>query len=223
MESEIKPISTVILDALRARNLSVEKLAQITGVSDRFIALLLEEEFERMPAAPYTRGYLLKIAEALNLEGEKLWDEYLKNHEALRKSGPTDTLPPNRFETPRLINRKLVWIGIPVIIILGFFVIRIPSLFGVPYLSIANVPDNLIVSTSTYSISGKINPQDQLTVQGEIVYPDQNGDFLKAVMLQPGWNTIEFRFKKLLGIEHVTTKQIFYQAAQSNGTNTKTQ
>lgn len=219
MEQELRPFSSIIIDALRAKNLNVEKLVQLTGVSDRFIALLLDEQFERLPAAPYTRGYILKIAEVLGLDGERLWREYLKNHDDLRKSGSKDTLPPNRFETPTFLSKKIIAGAVLAILVIVFFLLRLPSLFGTPELSITNIPDNLVVSTSTYAVTGKVNPQNQLTVQGQIVYPQGDGSFSRSVSLQPGFNTIEFKVKKLLEKEIVITKQIFYQTSSThNGT-----
>jgi len=82
MDQQERPrtFSAIIIDALRARGLTVEKLATTTGISERFISGLLDESFEALPPAPYTRGYILKIAEVLGLEGAVLWKEYVRDH-----------------------------------------------------------------------------------------------------------------------------------------------
>ncbi len=105
MENENKNLANLILEALKLKGLNLDKLSQLTGVSERSLALILEERFEKLPSAPYIHGYLLKIAEVLNLDGQKLWQEYLKNNAEIRRSGQEDTLPLNRFAIPKL-NKK---------------------------------------------------------------------------------------------------------------------
>ena len=101
-----KNLINLILEALKLKGMNLEKLSQLSGVSERSLALLLEEQFDKLPPAPYVHGYLVKIAETLNLDGRELWREYLKNNEEIRRSGKEDILPLNRFAIPKL-NKKL--------------------------------------------------------------------------------------------------------------------
>ena len=90
---ENKSLSNLILDSLRLKGMSVEKLAQLTGISEMFLEQLLEEKFEKLPSYPYVRGYLIKIGNVLNLDGEKLCQEYIKHNQTIKSSGKkTDCL-----------------------------------------------------------------------------------------------------------------------------------
>ena len=42
-----------------------------------------------------------------------------------------------------------------------------------------------------------MNPADELTINGEAVYPDKDGNFDKNILLQSGFNNIIFQTKKL--------------------------
>ena len=199
MEERRNNLSSLILETLRAKNLSVEKLSQMTGVPERFLNLLIEERFEKLPAAPYVRGYLLKIAQALNLEGNRLWGEYLKDNALIRRSGKKDELPPNRFALSVITVNKKIIAFVGVLLILGIFVaIRLPSILGVPEL-IVDVEDDVVTSSSVITLSGTIELKDQLTINGELIYPDSNGAFTKTVTLEPGFNTFVFNAKRFLG------------------------
>ncbi len=213
---EIKNISGPILEAIKLKGFTLDKLSQLTGVPERALALLLEERFDQLPPAPYVRGYLVKVAEVLNLDGHALWQEYLKNRPELRKSGKEDVLPPNRFAIPKL-NKKIVAASVVVLFVLGYLAFRLPGLFGRPDISITNLPaDQTIVQEAGFTVHGIMNPADELTVNGEAVYPDKSGNFEKNLLLQPGFNNVTFQVKKLLGKTYVITKQIFYSTSTSN-------
>jgi lambda repressor-like predicted transcriptional regulator len=221
MENENKNLANLILEALKLKGLNLDKLSQLTGVSERSLALILEERFDKLPSAPYVHGYLVKIAEILNLDGQKLWQEYLKNNAEIRRSGQEDTLPLNRFAIPKL-NKKIIAAAGAVIIVLIFVIFRLPALFGQPELKISNIKDNpTVVQEANFIIRGIMNPADELTVNGEIVYPDKDGNFEKNILLQSGFNNIIFQTKKLLGKTYTVTKQIFYQTTST--TDGKTQ
>ena len=215
MEPDTRNFSTIVLDAMRAKNISVEKLSQLTGISDRYVSTLIDEDFKKLPAAPYVHGYVLRIAEALGMDGESLWQEYLRGSAVIRRSGRNDTLPQNRFLTPN-VNKKAIGLVAVAIVVIAYGLWRLPALRGTPDITLYNIQDMMVVATSTFTISGKINPADQLTINRELVYPDKNGAFSKIFTLRPDeFNTFDFKVTRFLGRENTTTRQIFYKTPTS--------
>ncbi|KKU91622.1 MAG: putative transcription regulation protein [Candidatus Jorgensenbacteria bacterium GW2011_GWA1_48_11] len=212
-ENEQKNLSSLIAEALRIKGMSPEKLAQLTGISERPILMLIEEKFDKLPPAPYVRGYLIKIADVLGLDGKKLWAEYLKDNEAIRRSGKEDVLPPNRFAPPRW-NKKFFWLGLVALLLVFYGAFRIISFNSQPFLSITDLPTS--VNIPSFTISGKMDPQAQLTLNNEQVYPDKDGNFQKEITLETGGNALIFIIKKPLGEPHTVTKQIFYQISATS-------
>ena len=47
------------------KNISLEKLAELSGVSLRHVEALLLGETHKLPPAPYIRGYLVKMGHIL--------------------------------------------------------------------------------------------------------------------------------------------------------------
>src|SRR3989344_7771934 len=106
MNSENKNLSEIIKTHLEQKAITPLRLQQMTGIPERYLEALLKGELKKMPAAPYTRGYIKKIGEALNIDSQELWEHY--NEEVLvLSSGPTDRLPTNRFAI-KSVNKK--WI-----------------------------------------------------------------------------------------------------------------
>ena len=63
----------------------------------------------------------------------------------------------------------------------------------------------------TITVSGNVEVRDTLTLNGEVIYPNEEGFFEKRVQLEPGLNTLEFKVKRYLGQESSLIKQVFYQ------------
>lgn len=211
-EITMQSISTLISDAMRIKNMSVEKLSTTTGVSDRFIELLLEEKFNKLPAAPYVRGYLLKIGDALSIDGNELWEIIKMHHtQTVARSGENDKpLKTNFFKGT--INIKLI-VGIIIIVaFVGFFLLRLPALLGKPKFELNDFQDGMRVTTSTFIIHGTINPSDEIFINDEQIVTDETGKFEKTIELTPEFNTFHFAVKGLLGKELQETRQIFFEA-----------
>jgi cytoskeletal protein RodZ len=207
-----KNLQTIIEEALEQKSLNYEKLADLTGIPEKYIISLQSQELKKLPAYPYIRGYLKKICDVLGLNFEESWKIYQKEL-SHKKSGAFDKLPANRFAIKK-INKKNVAIGIVAAILLAFFALNFNNFFGKPYLEITNPKDSLsTVSTSSINVIGKINPTDKLTINSKDIVTDLNGSFESTYELQPGLNTIEFKVKKLLGKENSQIKQIILETS----------
>ncbi len=216
-----KVFNSFLADILRVKGITVEKLAQITGVSERFLELMFQERYDKLPAAPYVRGYITKIAEALSMNSDELWHEYQKHAIILRKPGENNKT--SIYKPPSIkINKKIIIGGAIALIILIYVAFRIPALFGNPTLSIG-FGDNLVVATSTFTITGKTDPKNELTINDEVIYPDTKGEFKDVVDLSPGFNTFTFKTKELLGAEETVVKQIFFKIEATSTTATSSQ
>jgi len=214
MESEEKNFSELIENAMRVKGFTVEKLAQTTGISDRFIKYIVDGDLKKLPSSPYVHGYILTIANVLGLNGEELWEEYFQKNQNIKRASQADYLPGNRLRV-KSINKNII-IGSIILIVVAIFVFwRIQSRVGEPSLSLSDFKDEMIVEQKTFDLKGKIDPRDQLTLNGEIVYPDVDGNFQKILSLEPGFNTLSFKVKKFLGDEYIIKKQIFLKVATS--------
>ena len=210
MEGEKGTLQEAILSAMRKQSISPDGLEASSGVSERHIKAIIEGNYEELPAAPYVRGYLLKIAEILELEGEALWKNFVERSEDLKKSGKEDRLPENRYKTRRLGMRLLVLVAIIILIIIGA-VIRTLGLDN-PKLEFTNLEEgSTTVERSQFIVRGALNPKYKLTLGKSEVVLEEDGSFTKEVGLEPGRNAFIFTAKKVLGKDHKFPVEIFYR------------
>ena len=64
-------------------------IADLTKVSIRYLQFVEEENFKKLPARPYIRGFLMLYAKALGCDAERLAGDYLKRYDAAMKPAKT--------------------------------------------------------------------------------------------------------------------------------------
>ena len=210
MNSENKNLSEIIKTHLEQKAITPLRLQQMTGIPERYLEALLKGELKKMPAAPYTRGYIKKIGEALNIDSRELWEHY--NEEVLvLSSGPTDRLPTNRFAI-KSVNKKWIVAAIAVIVLFIYLAINVGRLIGQPSLTITNPSTELSVTNfPAVNITGQIESKDTLFINDQEIPVLADGNFEKTYALQPGLNNFEFLVKKFLGRSLKESRQVIYQ------------
>lgn len=205
-----KTLKELLTETMDLRGLNIERLSALTNIPKRHLAAFCGGDFKNLPAAPYVRGYLVKLAETLGVDGDLFWRAYQSEHSP-KTSGAFDKLPSNRFAIKRF-NKKVAVVAIVSLFVIIYLAWRINEFWGVPTIEIISpAADGLIVNSPTIKLAGRINSADKLTVNGEEIVSDSGGRFEKEFALQPGINTAEFKVKKILGKETKIIRQIIYQ------------
>lgn len=205
-----KDFQTLLNDSLGQKNLTPKRLSELTNIPDRFVEALINLEIKKLPAAPYVRGYIKKIAGVLHLNSEELWALYEKELN-YKTSGAFDKLPINRFAI-QSFKKRGVAAGVIILALLLYILVNVTTLFGLPPLEVGYPGQPTGIATNpTIILEGKFNPRDKLTVNGAEQLGDASGQFRIPFNLQPGLNTIEFKVKRFLGRETIVLRQILYQ------------
>jgi transcriptional regulator with XRE-family HTH domain len=208
-------------EKIKERGISLKKLADATGIAPAHIETLLRGDFESMPSAPYFRGYLVRLGNELGFDGEEWWLRFKKEGVA-KKSGAGDALPHNRFI--KAAPPKWLWaVGVGIVIII-YFALQAPRIFGTPTLTVTFPDQNPYVTlSSTITLTGTVHGADSLYLVGsngetEQIIMNPDGTWSKAILLGVGPNPIEIAAKKFLGGETDVTENVFYQGSGSAGT-----
>ena len=201
-------------ERMRERNLTFKRLSELTGVSVRHLEALSSGNPDRLPSAPYLKGYLSRLGEVLGFDPDEAWKEMKKMAEA-KSSGKSDEPSRNRFSREPI--GKYVIAGIVVFLFLLYAGLRFYKISGTPSVTISSPQENMIViGENSFSLAGNVSNSSELKINGEQVQVQSDGSWQKTVSLQPGINTVEITAKKFLGREAKIIKQIVYQPAPAS-------
>jgi transcriptional regulator with XRE-family HTH domain len=216
MDTEETTLELFLRDRIKDKGISLKKLSDMTGISINHIENMLRGDFENVPPTPYFRGYLIRLGEALNFDGEAWWMK-IKREEGVGRSGSADALPKNRFvrESPA----KIIAIWAAGFIALITIIFSLPHILGKPSITIISPRGNPYTTASTsVIIQGTVKNADSLYVEGDEATIASNGSWQKNVLLQSGMNTFNISAKKLLGGTTNIMEQVFYDAPSSPST-----
>ncbi|MGB7958204.1 MAG: helix-turn-helix domain-containing protein [Minisyncoccia bacterium] len=220
MNPEETTLEIFLRDRMKERGVSLKKLSDMTGISMSYIENMLRGDFEHVPATPYFRGYLIRIGETLGFDGETWWEK-IKKEEGVKKSGPADSLPKNRFvrESPA----KLIAISIAVIAVICYLGFELPHILGKPALVVTFPMGNpYATSSNNVVIEGSTKNADSIYVNGDEATITTNGSWQKNVLLQSGINTFDISAKKFLGGKTDVMEQIVYNPSISSSSPSST-
>ncbi len=202
--------SVFFAEKLRDKNFTLEKLAEISGISARNLESILKGDYKSLPAAPYLHGYFIKLGEILDFDGEEAFKKWKgEAQEEMKSSGPLDKLPHNRFSRKPIA--KYFWLGLFGVLILIYLILQIPRLSGLPEIAIGNPREQRIMyGEEKILISGTVVNADEIYINGERA-EIKDGLWQKDVALFPGMNVVEVIAKKFLGGETKAVREIIYE------------
>jgi curved DNA-binding protein CbpA len=72
---------TTIKGLREQRGLTIRNIAETTKISSRYLEYIETENFRKLPARPYLRGFLMLYAKALGCEPERMTGDYMKRYD----------------------------------------------------------------------------------------------------------------------------------------------
>lgn len=188
--------------------LSLKKIADQIKVQVKYLERLENGQHDKLPAPVYTRGFLNKYIQILDLPSEEILAQYQKELEIASLSGNKGPLQIPRLHSPKLIITPktigLFLVAITVILIVGYLIYQFDYLIAPPKLFIDYPSEDLTINRSDIEISGRSDPTAKLTINGQQVYINKDGKFKQSINLSPGENKLNIeainRFGKKTGI-----------------------
>ena len=217
-----KDFKTLFNETLHNYGVTTAKLAEASGVPERYIEALRAGNAELLPADPYVRGYLMKIVAMTGGSVDELWSAY-KKESGNKTSGPSDRMPTNRFSLQK-ISKGNVALGAVVAALLLYGVLRFDIILGNPELTVVSPKEELLTSSVNFVVlSGMVSTKDKLTINGESVIVEDDGSWSTTWPLTLGTNTLQIKARRFLGKEEVVVKRVVYAPpAEVAGTATST-
>jgi hypothetical protein len=224
---QIKPTKTVgqrLQTARKKMEMSLEEAERLTKVKLKYLEALEEDRHDLLPTEVYSLGFLRCYGEVLGLNTTRLLDQYRAERQTLKTAKgqtPQALAPARRLNAPRFLLTPVTLITSgSIILVVGLMVYigsGIRGFLAPPTLRIDQpVADSKVVDT-TLKASGKTDPAVTLTINGEFVSVDAEGNFSYDIAVVPGLNRLEFVAMNRIGKESKQSRTILadYQVSPS--------
>jgi cytoskeletal protein RodZ len=184
------------------RRITLTEASRITKIQVKYIELLEEGDYNKLPADVYVRGFLRSYAEFLGVDDcilIKLYEKekgIKKNLEKTRSciedSGRMNPISVSSFVfTPKKIMAVVV--SFLVFLTILFLYREIGSFTDAPRLVILSPTQNAEVGSDSIEVWGRTDKDVRIFINDQSVLVNDDGNFKEKVGLQAGINNINIR------------------------------
>lgn len=181
------------------KGITLEQAASDTRIREKFLKALEDSDYQTLPGAVYTKGFLRNYAEYLELPSEDLVVQF--HQERDQPDAPRSFKP----MTP-IMKRSLIFtpaVFVPVIVLAGivlfvsYLYYQFVSFAVPPKIDVTEPASDAIAQSADFVVKGRTVPEGKVTIQvfpGPLtiadIHPEADGTFAVNVQLSPGSNHI---------------------------------
>lgn len=197
--------------ARQEKRLSLEEVSQRTKINIKYLSALESGDFLSLPSGLYGKNFLKQYALFLGLSQNNILEVFEES--SFEKKEPAKNLFSNQIvknkyflAIPSLLKNLLIFL---VVLSLFFYLafsfqkLRLP-----PTLDVYFPPDDFKTSEKSLEIKGTVEDGAEITINGETVLVNLNGDFSKKLNLKEGINEVVVEARKKYGETNIVKKQI---------------
>ena len=150
-----------------SKNISLKKASAKLLIKIEHLEALENEDWQNLPEATFTKGYISSYAKFLDLDPKKVLALYRREYdeskypkkEPLQRSNTRGSLI-----TPSRVRNSLFLLAVVGFIL--YIVIQYSSIFSSPKLEIIKPPDDITVSLPIVEFSGKVEEESTVSIEG---------------------------------------------------------
>lgn len=187
------------------KKLNLGGVEKATKIRLKYLQFLENDDYQRLPGLTYTRGFIKNYGEFLGLSSKELLAVFRRTIDERRSfrlipSGVADPLNQPAFTitpTKTIVFAFLV----ALLLFLGYLAQEFYSFTRPPTLKISSPSQDAVIYSEIVEIQGKTDKDTLLTLNGQIVSVDSEGNFKEKIDVVPGTVNLIFVAKNKSGKE----------------------
>lgn len=206
-ETKKVPMETLgeyLSEVRKQLNLTLEEVAQKTGVYEKFIHYLEIGKYVQLPPDVYVLGFLKKLAKVYAVSSDALIDQYKKERGIIEHSGEK-LVPVNSLKiwmqritiTPKLLT--IASSSIVGIIALLYIVFQVFAINRTPALTITEPKPDTVIQGTSITVAGKTEPGITVSLNGQNIFVNTDGAFETTVGVAPGQKELRIEAQNKFG------------------------
>ncbi|OGE32251.1 hypothetical protein A3C59_04575 [Candidatus Daviesbacteria bacterium RIFCSPHIGHO2_02_FULL_36_13] len=173
---------------------TLDEIEKSTKIRKELLEALEMGEYEKLPPQTFVQGFIKNYGKFLELDSEKLLAVF-------RREFSEGKNPPRILEsfknpiekkwfklTPPKVLGSVV-LGL-IIIFFGYLWFEYKFLVGSPFLEVIEPEDQLSISSSNITVSGRTDPEAKVSINDQQIQVDQNGKFAQEIKLSDNSSSI---------------------------------
>ena len=189
----MKTIGEIIHASRVDRSLSEQQLSGLTRIDVKYIQALEENDFQKLPSATFTKGFVRNLAQALGKNPDEWVALLRRDYQAATISTTPLSLPRRRakFSLASLFQSQMALLLLGSLVFVIYLGFQYRAVITPPALEVIN-PLKDAVTISPITIEGKTASGTTITINDDLkITPDSSGYFAAKLNFSPGQNEVK--------------------------------
>lgn len=192
-------------------NLNLKQVASKTGIKEEYLIAMENENFSSLPSGLYGKNFIKKYAQFLKINPSEIINKTPFIDKELQADPFSKKILKSRnfLVFPKIVRNLLLILVIFIFFsYLSFYLLKAREM---PELVIYEPQNNISIEENIIEISGKTDPNANLTINGRVIILENGGYFSTDIDLKQGINQINIISQKKYSQENIREKQILVQ------------
>jgi len=209
---EKEEIAELLRTAREEKKVKLKEVAGKLKINIRYLEALEKGEFEKLPIGVYGKNFLKEYAIFLGLDYKKIIkifeevDNLQKEKENKNLFSKQKVKKHSLIIFPKILKFFLI-IAI-VVICFVYLGLSVKKVLEPPFLEVTEPSEDYISESYNINVVGSADSSAQVFVNGDLVFLNENGYFVKNINLKEGVNKIIVIAKKRYGRDKTIERQI---------------
>ncbi|MFH1789941.1 MAG: helix-turn-helix domain-containing protein [bacterium] len=182
----------IMMQKRKSMNLNLEQVSKLINIGENYLRAIENNDLELLPKAKaHCLAYVKKLARMLKLDEKKICNKFCKetgldNYELIH---------PGKGIKIRPLASIFMWIkrtsiATVVILFIGYMAWQINGILKPPKLIVTQPTEGYICDELNTVVKGKTEKEVALSINGQEIRPNENGEFESRIDLSNGLNAI---------------------------------
>lgn len=204
----MQTVGEILKKKRKKKKLTLEEVERVIKIKKKFLRLLEDNNFEKLPSETYVRGFIKNYADFLGLRSKNVLAIFRRQYK-----GKTILTPQNKEEsffkiTPE--RARLALFTILLILFLGYLFRQYQSLTYGPPLALFE-PSKNIFTEEKITVRGKTEPGSRVFINERQIFPNEKGEFSQEIFLSKGLNEIVVIAENKMGKKRTVVKEVTFE------------
>lgn len=186
----MKTAGELLKDKRLLKELTLEQVAAKTKIKVEYLEAIENSNFSSLPSSTFAKGFLRNYASFLYLNPDTIVAMFRRDFTENEKGEiiPRGLVAPVGVK-PKYFTVSMILVGIATLVFLGFLIFQLASWWSLPKLKLIQ-PQNGETYGEKVTIKGIADPDATVSINGQKVILDQNGQFSLDLILSAGTQSV---------------------------------
>lgn len=194
----MKTLGSLLLEKRLQKGISLSRAAKNLSIKKEILTSLENSQWQDLPEPTFVKGLIKNYTNYLGLDPNFTLALFRREYDEAKypqKESPLKQPRRLMFTPNRIIKTGFVLL---ILIFLGYLALQYFSILSTPKLELLSPQDDTTTNVPIVKVSGTTEKGATVSISGELVGVDLQGNFTQDVKLQEGKNTIEVVASKKL-------------------------